>query len=54
MPYHPLLDWRLAWDMLDLLEDGTLELQRWRPIEEALAASFAMHFGGTQLTMPVT
>ncbi len=52
MPYHALLDWRLAWDMLDLLENGTLELHRWRPIEETLAASFARHFGGTQLTMP--
>jgi ATP-dependent helicase YprA (DUF1998 family) len=47
MRYHPLLDWRLATDMLDLLRGRPLNLQRWSEREQALARDFADNFLGT-------
>jgi hypothetical protein len=47
MAYHPLLDWRLAADMLQLAEGGSLNLEPWRGIEEQLADRFAADFAGT-------
>jgi ATP-dependent helicase YprA (DUF1998 family) len=47
MRYHPLLDWRLAADMLDLLRGRPLAVQRWRERERALASDFADNFFGT-------
>jgi hypothetical protein len=46
MAYHPLLDWRLARDMLDIAQGGDLQIDRWIQIERDLAASFAFDFGG--------
>jgi ATP-dependent helicase YprA (DUF1998 family) len=46
MRYHPLLDWRLAADMLDLLRGRPLEVGRWRERERALAEDFAGNFFG--------
>ena len=37
MAYHPLLDWRLARDMLDLMDGRDLEVQRWAETESSLA-----------------
>jgi len=47
MAYHPLLDWRLARDMLDIAGGGNLDLKPWGPLEEELADRFAADFGGT-------
>jgi ATP-dependent helicase YprA (DUF1998 family) len=47
MAYHPLLDWRLARDMIDVIEGRDLRLDRWLEIESELAQSFAEDFGGT-------
>ncbi len=47
MRYHPLLDWRLAADMLDLLRGRPLDVGRWRERERALANDFAENFFGT-------
>jgi hypothetical protein len=46
MAYHPLLDWRLGRDMLDLLEFESIDLSAWRALEEALAESFTRDFQG--------
>jgi hypothetical protein len=46
MRYHPLLDWRLAADMLDLLRGRPLELGRWYERERSLASDFASNFFG--------
>lgn len=46
MAFHPLLDWRLARDMLDLVEHGSFDLSGWAETEEALARSFAEDFQG--------
>ncbi len=45
MAYHPLLDWRLARDLVDLLQGRALDVSRWTAIEESLAASFAKALG---------
>lgn len=46
MAYHPLLDWRLARDMLQLGLHGTLDHSDWLAIDEALANTVAEEFGG--------
>lgn len=46
MRYHPLLDWRLAADMLDVLRGSALDPSRWRDRERALAKDFADNFFG--------
>jgi ATP-dependent helicase YprA (DUF1998 family) len=46
MRYHPLLDWRLAADMLDLLRGRQLDAESWRDRERALADDFAENFFG--------
>jgi ATP-dependent helicase YprA (DUF1998 family) len=46
MAYHPLLDWRLARDMLDLLLGRPLDTARWSSAEAQLADGFAADFGG--------
>ena len=33
MNYHPILDWRLAYDMLGLLDGSEIAVARWRDIE---------------------
>ena len=47
MAFHPLLDWRLARDMLDLVENRAFDVSSWAAIERSLAESFATDFGGT-------
>jgi ATP-dependent helicase YprA (DUF1998 family) len=46
MAFHPLLDWRLASDMLSLLSAASLDLRSWEPTEHRLALGFAADFGG--------
>lgn len=45
MEYHPLLDWRLGRDMVDILGGRQLDVTRWRPIEETLAQQLSRYFG---------
>ena len=40
MPYHGLLDWRLALDMLDLLRGRNLAPTRWDPVRDIALARF--------------
>lgn len=49
--FHPLLDWRLGRDLLDLLFGRTLDTDRWGEDERLLAEAFAADFSGrpTQL-----
>lgn len=49
--YHPLLDWRLARDILDLLRGRGLNLQRWEPDERAAARAFASDFEGDAIEL---
>jgi ATP-dependent helicase YprA (DUF1998 family) len=44
--FHPLLDWRLGRDLLDLLLGRPLDTDRWVPEEGQLATSFAADFFG--------
>ena len=44
--YHPLLDWRLGRDLLDLLLGRSLDTDRWLIQEQQLAQAFASDFGG--------
>jgi hypothetical protein len=46
MRYHPLLDWRLARDLLGLFLDRPIDLAAWLPLEEARAATLAAHIDG--------
>jgi ATP-dependent helicase YprA (DUF1998 family) len=46
MAYHPLLDWRLARDLLDIVEGRPLALESWAEIERSRAVSLAAHCGG--------
>lgn len=48
MAYHPLLDWRLGSDMLDLLRGQPLRLDIWRPTEQRLVESFARNFANVE------
>ncbi len=45
--YHPLLDWRLALDLLDAAAGRPVDLTRQDPLAQALARTFAANFGGT-------
>ena len=49
--YHPLLDWRLARDILDLLRGRGLNLQRWESSEKAAARAFASDFEGVAIEL---
>ena len=49
--YHPLLDWRLARDLLDLLRSRGLDLQRWESAERAAARAFASDFDGVAVEL---
>jgi ATP-dependent helicase YprA (DUF1998 family) len=44
-PFHPLLDWRLARDWLDLAAGRELDVTRWSGHEKAVAISFAEIIG---------
>lgn len=44
--FHPLLDWRLGRDLLDLLLGRVLDTDRWLHSEELLARAFADDFFG--------
>jgi len=44
-PYHPLLDWRLAVDLLDAAEGRPIDLTRVDGLAHDLAATFADNFG---------
>jgi len=46
MAYHPLLDWRLARDVVVLLQGGELDLSRWARQEESLASAVGSDFDG--------
>ncbi|MGD2101227.1 MAG: DEAD/DEAH box helicase [Acidimicrobiia bacterium] len=52
MAYHPLLDWRLARDMLLLGSYGTFEIEPWLEIEQDLAETLATEFGGEAELLP--
>lgn len=45
--FHPLLDWRLGRDLLDLLLGRALDTDRWLEDERLLAKAFAADFFGT-------
>lgn len=45
--YHPLLDWRLAVDLLDAAEGRQVDLTRLDGLAEALARTLVDNFGGT-------
>lgn len=45
--FHPLLDWRLGRDLLDLLLGRALDTDRWVEDERLLAEAFAADFFGT-------
>ena len=51
MAFHPLLDWRLGRDMLDLLEKGAVDIASWGGAERDLAESFCRDFGGQRVTL---
>jgi hypothetical protein len=51
MAFHPLLDWRLARDMLDLLETGTFDVGAWAAVERDLADEFRRDFGEDQIEL---
>lgn len=52
MAYHPLLDWRLARDMLWLLRGDQINLDDWLERQWPIAKSFASDFSGSALTLP--
>ena len=45
--YHPLLDWRLALDLLDAAAGRPVDLAKQDPLAHDLAQTFADNFGGT-------
>ncbi len=47
MAFHPLLDWRLARDMLALLRTRTFDVTQWAQVDKSATAAFADAFGGT-------
>ncbi|HET8892543.1 MAG TPA: DEAD/DEAH box helicase [Gaiellaceae bacterium] len=51
MAFHPLLDWRLGRDMLDLLETGAVDIASWSGAERDLAESFCRDFGGQRIDL---
>lgn len=44
-PYHPVLDWRLAADLLDILLAGAIARDRWAQIRDAAVRGVAGDFG---------
>jgi len=51
MSFHPLLDWRLAADMVDVMYGRTVDFGRWRTIESRVSADFAAAFSGHAETL---
>jgi ATP-dependent helicase YprA (DUF1998 family) len=51
MAFHPVLDWRLAADLLDLAVGESIDWSRSASAEEAAARDFARGFGGTPLKL---
>ena len=49
--FHPLLDWRLGRDLLDLLFGRTLDTDRWSDEERLLANAFAEDFFGKAIRL---
>ena len=49
--YHPLLDWRLARDLMHLHLDAELDVVSWRGWEERVAQSFAVAFAGQRVLL---
>lgn len=49
--FHPLLDWRLGRDLLDLLLGRPLDTDRWTEEERLLAEAFAEDFYGTPVRL---
>jgi Lhr-like helicase len=49
--FHPLLDWRLGRDLLDLLLGRTVDTDRWLHEEEIQARTFAEDFDGRSLRL---
>ena len=49
--YHPLLDWRLGRDLLDLLRGRDLNFERWESAERAAARAFASDFEGVSVEL---
>jgi ATP-dependent helicase YprA (DUF1998 family) len=51
MAFHPLLDWRLGQDMVDLLAEARIDTERAAAHERTLGAGFADDFGGTVVAL---
>ena len=51
MSFHPLLDWRLAADMLDIAYGRSIDWKRWRDVEARAARDFAAAFDGVAETL---
>ena len=49
--YHPLLDWRLARDLMYLHLDTELDVEQWREWEERVAQAFAVAFSGQRVVL---
>lgn len=49
--YHPLLDWRLARDLMHLHLDADLDVDEWREWEERVADAFAVAFAGQRVLL---
>lgn len=49
--FHPILDWRLGRDLLDILSGGEIDFGRWQVSEELAARSFATAFDGDAVTL---
>ncbi len=49
--FHPLLDWRLGRDLLDLLQGRQLDPDRWAGDERTLAGAFAEDFFGSRVQL---
>ena len=49
--FHPLLDWRLGRDLLDLLLGRPFDTTRWNDIEYLLAKSFTEDFDGDCISL---
>ena len=49
--FHPLLDWRLGRDLLDITLGRPLGIEYWAGRERNLAKSYAEDFGGSDITL---
>ena len=49
--FHPLLDWRLGRDLLDIVLGRDLDTDRWLHDEEVLATTFADDFFGSPVRL---